>query len=398
MLNIEIKSHSNSLAVAWAINSLAYSIVYPFIPIYLHSGRGIPMEQVGLIFPLMGLATILSPQVAGWLTDRFGRGFMMQFGQSSRAMVFFVLSAMALWEAPFWAFAAVLMINAGVGTFFQVAADSYLTDLTTPEERPRVYSKIRIGTNIGWALGPMLGAFLARTPFSLMFAMTAVLCILGTFYVRRYCGDIRRPVSEHTHAAATPAGGIWNSIGSVTVLQLLFYSFLLFLLTSQLYSILSVYSTTVVGVSRDTLGLVYSVNGFTIIFFQLPITRLLDKLKSRQSLRLLCGASLYAAGYFSLAFSANGLMLGLSVFILTLGEVVVQPALYTSISTMAPRGYVGRAMANLGLVRGVGFAVGPWIGAQVFARYSGSPVILWGLLSLFAVFAALGFLSLKKKL
>ena len=29
----------NNMAIAWCINSLAYSIVYPFIPLYLHNNR-----------------------------------------------------------------------------------------------------------------------------------------------------------------------------------------------------------------------------------------------------------------------------------------------------------------------------------------------------------------------
>ena len=305
-------NRSTSLAAAWAINSLAYSIVYPFIPIYLHEERNIPMDVVGTIFPLMGLAVILAPPVSGWLTDRIGRRFMMQFGQSSRAALFLILAALAFLQAPFWLFAVILMINAGVGTFFQVAADSYLTDLTTPEERPRVYSKIRIGTNIGWAVGPMLGAFLARTPFSLMFAITAVLCMAGTFYTGHCCREVPQAVSATSKAEDKST--VWSILRNSTLLKLLISSFLLFLLTSQLYSVLSVYATGVVGVSRDTLGLVYSVNGFTIIFFQLPVTQLLDRIRMHQSLRLLSGAALYALGYFSLAFCTGGWSLGTGAF------------------------------------------------------------------------------------
>ena len=113
---------STSLASAWAINSLAYSIVYPFIPIYLHEERNIPMDVVGTIFPLMGLAVILAPPLSGWLTDRIGRNFMMQSGQGLRGAIFLVLALFALRHAPFWAFALLLMVNSAVGTFFQVAA------------------------------------------------------------------------------------------------------------------------------------------------------------------------------------------------------------------------------------------------------------------------------------
>lgn len=386
-------NRSTSLAAAWAINSLAYSIVYPFIPIYLHEERNIPMDVVGTIFPLMGLAVILAPPVSGWLTDRIGRRFMMQFGQSSRAALFLILAALAFLQAPFWLFAVILMINAGVGTFFQVAADSYLTDLTTPEERPRVYSKIRIGTNIGWAVGPMLGAFLARTPFSLMFAITAILCMAGTFYTGHCCREVPQAVSATSKAEDKST--VWSILRNSTLLKLLISSFLLFLLTSQLYSVLSVYATGVVGVSRDTLGLVYSVNGFTIIFFQLPVTQLLDRIRMHQSLRLLSGAALYALGYFSLAFCTGGWSLGTAVFVLTLGEVIVQPALFTQVSRLAPQGGVGRSMATLGLVRGIGMAVGPWIGSLVFQSYSGTPLILWGILSSFAVIAGIGFLTMR---
>lgn len=382
------------LAIAWAINSLAYSIIYPFIPIYLHEERGIPIEKVGLIFPLMGLAVILTPPLSGWLTDRIGRHFMMQFGQSSRAVVFLVMAAMAYFQAPFELFALMLMVNAGIGTFSQVAADSYLTEFTTPETRPGAYSKIRIGTNVGWALGPMLGAFLARTPFSLMFAITAGLCVLGTFYTKYTCPEPAR--HSHGEQEKPPPIRIWQIVANPSLLKLLTASFLLFLLTSQLYSVLSVYATSVVGVSRNTLGLVYSVNGFTIILFQLPVTRLLDRFKLHQSTRLLSGSILYALGYFSLAFCGGGAGLAAAVFVLTQGEVMVQPALYTLVSKMAPQGGIGRSMATLGLVRGIGMAVGPWIGTLVFASFSTTPVLLWGILSTFAVIAGIAFLGLRK--
>ena len=45
------------------------------------------------------------------------------------------------------------------------------------------------------------------------------------------------------------------------------------------------------------------------------------------------------------------------------------------------------------LFRGVGYAVGPWFGAQFFQRF-GSPVMLWGALTTFAA-VALGFFVLS---
>ncbi|MDD3704289.1 MAG: MFS transporter, partial [Victivallaceae bacterium] len=350
-----------------------------------------PMSEVGIIFPLMGLAVILSPSLSGWMADRIGRHFMMQFGQISRAVVFFILAVMAMFQSPLWLFAVMLMVNAAAGTFFGVGADAYLTDITSLAERPAIYGRIRIGTNIGWALGPMLGAFLARTPFSLLFALTAILCLVGALHTKINC---REAVREHDEHATTTAPGIFRDY---QLLKLLACSFLLFLLTSQLYSIMSVYATGVIGVSRNALGMVYSVNGFAVIFCQIPVVRIMDKLNIGQTRRLVGGAVFYALGYVSLAFCSNGWQLALAVFTLTLGEVIVMPSLYVSISGLAPRSGIGRYMAALGFTRGVGYAVGPWVGSLAFDKYQGQPLMLWGLLSLFAVFAAGGFWLISER-
>ena len=168
-----LRDRGLTLCVAWTFNQLAYAIVYPFIPIYLSKERGIPYSTVGLIFPLMGTMVVLAPMLFGPLTDRLGRRVMMDFGQFARAALFVLLAYMTYVNAPFLSFAVVLMLNTAVGVAFQIGADAYLADLTTEAERPGYYSKIRIGFNLGWALGPMIGAFFAKTPFWVFFPTRA---------------------------------------------------------------------------------------------------------------------------------------------------------------------------------------------------------------------------------
>ena len=159
------KQKKFTLAAAWSFNQLAYAIVYPFIPLYLSNERGIAYTTVSLIFPLLGLAVILAPIPCGWMTDKWGRNLMMQLGQYGRGLVFLIMALMVYYDAPFWTFAVMLMLNTAVGVAFQVGADAYLADTSTEEERPMYYSWIRMGFNFGWAAGPMMGAFFAQTPF-----------------------------------------------------------------------------------------------------------------------------------------------------------------------------------------------------------------------------------------
>lgn len=376
------------LAIGWCINSLAFSIVYPFLPIYLHEERKLEMALVGLIFPAIGLGSILGPPLAGMLVDRFGRSKLLWYSSCWRGMIFFVLALMTIGSAPFWAFAVMMGINSICGSFFQIASDAYLTDITTEAERPQAYSRIRVGTNVGWALGPMIGSFMATTPFSLMFGVTGMLCFGSAVLLTRRCPEMpvrhARPASDfkvtdmlrHREFMLIPVG----------------LSFVLMLLMSQLYSTLSIYAIGTVGISKNWLGIVYSVNGLTVVSFQVLFTRILDKLNVDYYLRMALGAFLYTIGYFGMAFACGpGSMMAL-VAVLTFGEVIIQPSLYACVGRMAPPHGRGRYMGTLGLMRGVGYALGPYLGALAYQYYAASPLMLWGVLTLPGLLAGFGFI------
>lgn len=67
------------------------------------------MATVGLVFPVMGLATIVGAPLAGMLLDRFGRRVLLIGGPVGRSASFFALAWMAHVDAPFWA----LVISSG---------------------------------------------------------------------------------------------------------------------------------------------------------------------------------------------------------------------------------------------------------------------------------------------
>ncbi|MDD3119554.1 MAG: MFS transporter, partial [Victivallales bacterium] len=358
--------------------------------LYLHNSRGLPMSTVGLIFPVMGAGVMLGPPVAGWLVDHFGRKKIMQWGTFLRGTVFLSLALLAWLNAPFEAFATALFFSAGIGTFFQNASDAFLTDITTAKARPRAYSLIRVGTNIGWALGPIIGSFLARTPFALLFLITALLCFSGSAFVTWAIRETRPEPRDETGRAMPTVPFDWHSLHP-TYLTMVLFSFVLFMLTSQLYTTLSVFSTTVTGISKNHLGMVYSINGIAIVFFQIPVTKLLDRKRAPGVLRLVMGAAFYGSGYFLVAFCHNALQTALAILVITFGEIIVQPAIYTAVSRMSPPYCIGRFMGIFDMMRGLGFAVGPYFGALLFDSYASRPVTLWGILASAAVIAGIGF-------
>ncbi len=378
----------NLLAAAWAVGALAYAITYPFLPLYLHGQRGMAMSTVGLIFPIMGFARLVGPPIAGYLVDTIGRRGVLVAGPLVRAFVFFGLAGLAAINAPFWPIAFALFLAALMGTFFQNASDAYVTDLTSPDERPTAFSKIRMGLNVGWMIGPTLGAFLARTPFSLLFAITGVLCMATSLLVRKHCPEIKKHKPDDRKAGNNPSA-LQVLRRDRKFLSTMIFTFLVFLAISQLYSTFSVYVTERLAISKNGLGLLFTVNGLMVVLFQIPVSKALGKMSF--NLRMVLGAILYAAGLFSVAFGHKWMHLFVSVVLITSGELLVMPTAAAMASSMAPRNMIGRYMGALGLVRGLGYALGPYLGALLFEDWSGRPVLYWGIFVSFALAGAGGF-------
>lgn len=386
------KQRKFSLTAAWSFNQLAYAIVYPFLPLYLSNERGIPYTTVSLIFPLLGATVIFAPIPCGWMTDKLGRNLMMQIGQFGRGMIFFLMSMMVYWNAPFWSFAVILMVNTAVGVAFQVGADAYLADISTREERPGYYSWIRMGFNLGWAAGPMLGAFFARTPFWLFFIITGSLSIAGgIFTTMTCCKDVAGHSRKDTGNEAGSDGFILITIlKNRRFLLLLAGTCLIMCLASQLYSTMSIFATNKTGISRTALGSIYSLNGFMVLALQIPLVALLKRSRLSLPLQLLLGVILYGSGFALLGFTSAAWMIACCVAILTLGEIIYQPALFTAVSNETTPANSGRLMAAYSFSRGIGYAIGPWIGALLLECLT-SNIMLWLTLCMFAFLSAIIF-------
>lgn len=382
------------LALVWCINVFAFSIIYPFLPIYFHTIRKMPMSLVGQIFLFIGLGRIVSPMVSGWLIDTVGRRTILIVGPLLRSITFFILALLAFIQAPFYAFAALLFINSFFGQFFQNASDAYVSDIVAYDKRSEAFSLIRVGLNLGWMIGPAIGAFLSQTPFSLIFLITGIVCIMGVVIVYIYCPEtLTHNVSRRR--AEDSSRFQWVRQIKPRLAWHFFFSFFLFLMTSQLASTLSVFAVNLPAIDKNGVGFLYTINGLIIILFQVPINRYLGS--SNTGLRMFLGAILYVIGYASVGFGSLWIHLAISVTIFTFGETLTEPVVVGMVSKLSDAEKMGRMMGLYSLVRGIGYSVGPYVGSLMYENLSSRPVLLWSLLASSALFAACGFFAVHRE-
>jgi len=378
----------------WVIGVLGRSMIVPFLAIFFHNTLKIPMARVAAIYLLMGASTTVGRLVSGFVIDHFGCRRVLYVPPLLRTVVFLALAWCVHVGAPVPAMVALLCTTEFMAAFFASACDTYVADVTPVKERPHVYAFLRVGLNLGWMIGPAIGAFLARTPFSLLFALTAC-CMLTlsplTFF---FCPETRHDAIRegHKHGGALGIfafGAVWRNRAFRAHCL---FSLCHFMLTAQLVSTLAVFAINVIKITRVQLGWTYTLNGLIVILFQLPVTRAVANISL--SRRLACAALLYALGYFSIAFASNWTFLLLCILVISFSEMIAEPAVVSMVSHLAPKRLLGRFMGVYGFARSIGMSVGRYYGGCLYDGFAHMPTVVWGGLAAFGLIAAAGFGSL----
>jgi len=122
--------------------------------------------------------------VGGTLTDRLGRKKLMAVSLCASAGVM-----MTFGFADSFAVASVIVILAGFGgALYQPARDAMIADLIEPVKRSQAYGLIRVVANLGIAIGPAIGGFLAARSYLITFfgnaGLTLIFFLITIFWIR----------------------------------------------------------------------------------------------------------------------------------------------------------------------------------------------------------------------
>ncbi len=143
-----------------SMNGIAFMMLMPFFALYLH--EQVPMWQVGIVMATSPLAGVFGSMVGGRLADIYGRKPIMVLSMIGNG---FVMIGFILFDG----FVPFIIISAFFGLFnslFHPAASAMVADVTVEEKRTEAFGLLRMGHNIGAAIGPLIGAsivFLSKT-------------------------------------------------------------------------------------------------------------------------------------------------------------------------------------------------------------------------------------------
>ncbi len=380
------------LSFGWFVSALGFAAAIPFIGIYFHAEFGMSITDIGLFFGVMAVVRSLFQAVGGEVSDRIQRRQLLNVSQVARAVVFGLLAGAIHWHWGFWWCAVLLVVNSVFGAVFQPVAHAVVSDILPQEQRLDGYAITRTAGNMGWAVGPAVGGFLATSSYALLFVLASILTLMSAMVFLLYLTATQSDLQSDRFRLRDVIAIKDDPLLARHSLLI----FLLYLVVAQLVLPFSVYTVEMVGISESRLGILFGLNGFLVAVFQIPVTRCLARFTLTS--QLAWGGLLYAVGY-----GMVGVLVGFEYFILaitvvTVGEMFMSPPSLTLTSRLAPAGRMGRYMGIFGFFVAAGWSFGPLYGGLILDRLGDSFAAAWLTISSLAILSALGYVGFGRRL
>jgi MFS family permease len=380
--------------LAWSrlVATLGFSMVLPFMIVYLTRDRLMPIWAATLVMSVSGACGALAQGIAGSLCDRIGRMPLIVAANILRTVNLGALGFCVSVEAPVWILAILFVNNSLARAFIEPPSQAMVADLTPVDQRVSAFSLQRMFINIGFASGPALAALADGTiGYHQLFYLSVPISFVGLLIIlplRRaanrptqeaaICKDHKkqnwlRALVEHRH----DHGFMWYALST----------FLFFLLQIQLFVTLPIFAAKHLGLPNAEVSRIFTVNGLIVVALQLPAAGLINRIGRMRA--LIIGCIGYAVSYSALGLAGNLTFLLLCVGAITLSEVMLAPSQHSLVTTLAPEGSIGAYAGIFGLAQVAGQSVGPALGGLAMEYLDGMG--LWVTLGSFGFMAALGY-------
>jgi len=376
------------------LTATGFSLVIPFLSLYLYQDRGLPMTTVGSIMMVAGFCSAGAHIVGGELSDRFGRRPVVIIPLAVRVVVYAAMALLIAASAPVWAIATSYIVGQAIGMMGRPASSAIVADLSPRKRLTEAFSLFRVGMNLGWAAGPAIGGYLATfMPYSWLFGVSALLTAMALLIVFFWLKESNIRAKEKMGPR-----NLSHIFKDKTFLAYTTVSLVVFLLMGQMMSTLSIFTVDFMGLSTAQYGMLLTTNGLMVVFLQYPVSFKLGSMSKPKV--LIAGSLLFTLGYFTFGWADGFALAVLAMVVVTMGEIIYAPAALAVIGELAPPRYSGRYMGVFGLTQIMGISMGPLLGGILLDALPTSPLLLWGIISMLGVVAAFGYYlwSVKYKL
>lgn len=356
------------------VDLIGFGIVLPLLPFYGTRFGASPLA-IGLLYSVYSFAQFIAAPLWGIWSDRVGRRPVMLLSMGAAVIAYLLFATAGSFGALF-----VSRLVAGVMGGNISAAQAYVADVTTEEERARGMGLIGAAFGIGFVLGPALAGvlMLERLPLPGLLAahrlalpgLTAAALSFSSFLLILF--RLPEPAKK-TLTARSDRREIFTRRFWSGPLALFFAAAFLFSLgQSSLYGAFPLYCHSRIGMGPDGVGFLYVLMGVVTVIIQGGALRALVRRFGERRL-FLAGAILLTAGLMMIGLTASARFLAAMLVMMTAGVSLSVPVLNSLVTKRAGGAGYGASLGAAQSLAALGRTVGPAWGGLLFGISAASP-------------------------
>jgi MFS family permease len=378
------------------IDQLGGALIFPFFGLYITSKYAVGMTQVGVMFSIISVTSLIGSLIGGALADKFGRKTIILFG-----LVISAASTLLLAFAPTLSY--VYLAGFIVGLFGNMAGPAHnamITDILPEDKRIDGFGILRVIANLAVAIGPAIGGFLAARSYTMLFIIDVIMSSITALIIfnfvpetkpERIISSERGPIQEQT--LSETLAGYFTVIKDRIFVVYLAASTLMVLAYMQMNTTLPVFLRDIHGLPDSGYGILLSINASMVVLFQFWITR---RIKRFAPMKIMAwGMVIYAVGFSMYGYVAAFWLFIIAIVIITIAEMLVAPTGQAIVAKLSPEDMRGRYMAVFGFTWTIPTAVGPLAAGVIFDNYN--PNWVWYACGISMLLSAIIFARLQVK-
>ncbi|MCL4435269.1 MAG: MFS transporter [Thaumarchaeota archaeon] len=350
------------LSIATVLLFLSFSLQRPFVPLFMEEDLKASITEIGQAAAVLGLMGLFVAVPAGLLSDRIGRQIPAALG----ALIWgAALALVAVASEPYQVVLSYLL--AGIGTvLFDASLTALVGDISPKEELGRSYGIYNAAVQMGFAVGPVAGAFfILASGYRDVFLAVAVLPAAAAtlVLVSRPKNTIIQAIDpvdpaaerERIHRSEAIWAG-WISTFSFGVL-------------AAGISVLAPLYARLNSFDDFFIGMLFTIQSVTGAFGLFTFARRLD---ASRHVGLLTAGGLLLTGLSTAGFalSTSGIWLLLMMGLFGVGGALTFMSASVGIARGTNVANRGAAMGSVSMSRYAGFMFGPWVGSIIVSSQS----------------------------
>ncbi|NQX63855.1 MFS transporter [Paenibacillus qinlingensis] len=306
--------------------AVGFYMMIPLLASYLLNDILLTVTMVGIISAIRSFSQQGLSVLCGTLADKLGYKRTILIGLLIRTFGFGMFGFVD--SIP--GFIIACFFSGLGGSLFNPASYAYYAALSTSSNRITIYAIREMLSNMGFVVGPVLGALLMGFHFKYVSLAATLIFAFSFFFSLFFLPAIQ---SEQSRKAYT---GIWSQMQTVwsnrPFRRFMLFTMISWSLVTQLY--IAVPFRVHQLASDANIGLIYSSGAIVMVLLQVPLSKLGNR-KLQPFGVMSLGTLLLAGGLFTLGMIGSmwGIYAGVIAFMI--GQVFLQPMMNTMVSDYA---------------------------------------------------------------